>query len=162
MNYDLLIPIVLMLSLVIFGNYGIHLYYKYKRKLLFSRIGNQNFAEAKNIRTEIYAQSKLSASWQFFRSDIILFENKLLILLRNGLINMNQPIIQISKNEKAEKLDGVTKIYVLQKKEYFETKIKINSTQVLLVKADFEINLDFKDKLEELKIVQEFINDKLE
>jgi hypothetical protein len=154
-----------MISFLIFGNYGFHLYYKNKRRLLYKRIGNQNFVEIKNVRTEICAKSKLSFSWQLFMSDIILFENTLLILLRNytlkNLINQNLSIIQISKNRNAEKLDGVGRIYILENKKFIGGKIKINSTQILMIKAEFEVDLDFNDKLDELKVVTEFINDKL-
>jgi len=154
-----------MISFLIFGNYGFHLYYKNKRKLLFKRIGNQNFVEIKNVRTEICAKSKFSFSWQLFMSDIILFENTLLILLRNynlkGLINQNQSIIQISKSRNTEKLDGVGRIYILENNEFNGEKIKINSTQYLMTKAEFEVDLDFKNKLDELKVVTEFMNDKL-
>lgn len=85
-----------MISFLIFGNYGFHLYYKNKRRLLYKRIGNQNFVEIKNVRTEICAKSKLSFSWQLFMSDIILFENTLLILLRN--YTLKNLIKVISKN----------------------------------------------------------------
>ncbi|MEN2412926.1 hypothetical protein [Flavobacterium mesophilum] len=98
-------------------------------------------------------------------SDIILFENTLLILLRNynlkGLINQNQSIIQISKSRNTEKLDGVGRIYILENNEFNGEKIKINSTQYLMTKAEFEVDLDFKNKLDELKVVTEFMNDKL-
>jgi hypothetical protein len=162
---DIFITIAFMLAFVVFGNYGIHLYFKNKRKLLVNRIGGQKFVEVKNIRTEIYAKSKLSISWELFRSDIILFENSLLILLSkqglNGLINQNQSIIQINKNERAEKLDGVERVYVLQNIEYIGTKIKLSYTQHLILKGKCEIKLDFKDTPDELKTVAEFIDSQL-
>ncbi len=150
-----------MFSFLIFGNYGIHLYFKNKRKLLFKEIGNQKYIEIKSINTEIYATSKLSASWQLFVSDIVLFDDKLLIILKKKIFNMNQSIIQISKNEHTNKLNGVSKVYLLEKNESTGSKIKIKSSQYLITKANFEINLNFKDNFNELKVVSEFINDKL-
>lgn len=150
-----------MFSSVFFGNYGIHLYFKNKRKQLYKRIGNQKFIQVKNINTEICATNKLSASWQLFYSDIILFDDKLLVILRKKIFNMNQPIIQISKNSHTEKLDGVSRIYLLEKNESLGNKIKIKSSQYLITKTNFEINLDFNEKMDELNIVSEFINNNL-
>lgn len=161
MNINLIIILSFMLSFLIFGNYGIHLYFKNKRKLLFKKIGHQKFLEIKNIETEIYAAGKLSSSFQLFTCDVILFDEKLLIILRKKIFNMQQSIIQIAKNEYTEKLDGVSKVYLLEKYETSERKIKIKATQHLIVKAHFEINLNFKDNLNELKTVSEFINEKL-
>jgi hypothetical protein len=158
MSTNLFICISFMFSFLIFGNYAIHLYFKNKRKLLFKSIGNQNFVEIKTINTEIFATSNLSLSWALFVSDIIIFDDKLLILLRKKIFNMNQSIIQISKKEHKEKLDGVSKVYLLEKIDFSGNKIKIKSTQYVMMKANFEIKLDFKENLKEQEAVAEFIN----
>ena len=71
----------------------------------------------------------------------------LLILLRNynlkGLINQNQSIIQFTKTVNAKKMNGVGKVYIIEKKEFIENKIQIYSEQNLIVNAKFEILLDF-------------------
>ena len=166
MSTNLISIILLMFSFLFLGNYGIHIYYKNKRKLLFAEIGNQKFIEIKNVNAKIYTKSKVSVSWQFFMSDIILIENTLLILLRNynlkGLINQNQSIIQFTKTVNAKKMNGVGKVYIIEKKEFIENKIQIYSEQNLIVNAKFEILLDFKNRTKESNIVKEYINENLD
>jgi hypothetical protein len=156
----LFLPFILFF---IIGNYGIHLYFKQKRALFFKNIGNRKFREYLNLKTVINATSKISFSLQSFRADVVLFENSLYVLLKNsnlkGLINQNQSILQISRNENIGKFEGISKVYFLEKYEINNNKIKIFSTQNLIVSAKFEIIIDFKDRLEELKIVENYLSE---
>lgn len=156
----LFLPFILFF---IIGNYGIHLYFKQKRTSFFKNIGNRKFREYLNLKTVINATSKISFSLQSFRADVVLFENSLYVLLKNsnlkGLINQNQSILQISRNENIEKFEGISKVYFLEKYEINNNKIKIFSTQNLIVSAKFEIIIDFKDRLEELKIVKNYLSE---
>ncbi len=164
-NKNIILIILVILFLIIIGNYSFYLYYRYRRNLVFNEIVNKNFVEIKNLKTDIYAKSKLSISWQLGMVDIILFDNRLLILFKNyflnKFINMNLAVIQISKNENTRKLEGVSKLYIFQKNENIGTKLKIYTKQIFILKSYLEIDIDFKDKLEELKIVTKFINEEL-
>ena len=163
MSLNCVIIIVVLLSISVIGNYGFHLYYNNKRKQIFNKIGDTKYIQIKGIETEISAKNKFS--WQLYMADIILFDDKLLILFRNyffhKFINMNLAVIQISKNEYAQKLNGVKKVYFLETKDCIGTKIKIKANPLLLIKSSLEINLDFKNRLEELKVVNKFIEEEL-
>ena len=157
--------IKLFLLLILFfmiGNFGIHLYFKQKRTLFFKSIGNIKFRECLNLKNVLNATSKISFSWQSFRAEIILYENSLFVLLRNsnfkGFINQNQSILQISGNKNIEKFEGVSKVYFLEKYQINQNELKLFSTQNLIISAKFEIIIDFKDRLEELKIVENYLS----
>ncbi|MFD2910124.1 hypothetical protein ACFSX9_15445 [Flavobacterium ardleyense] len=157
MSTNLISMLILLIPLGILGNYGVHLYFKNKRKLLFKSIGEKLFVEIKNIDVEMYATNKLGVSSKFFNSDIILFENTLLLLLRNKIINTNSSIMQLSKSDDFDKLEGVGNRFTIGKKEYLTNKIKLISTRYSSPTIVFEVNLEFKAQLEELQVVKEFL-----
>ncbi|NHN24725.1 hypothetical protein FIA58_003465 [Flavobacterium jejuense] len=156
---------IIFLCTFIIGNFGFHFYYKNKRVLLFNEIGNRDYVEIKNIETEIYSSNKMSVTTKFYISEIILFEGNLFILLKKSffgdLIIKNYPIIQISRNENSKKYDGVLRKHVLKKSEFVNTKIRFYTNHQIPIKLTTELELNFANKNKELKIVTEFINEKL-
>ena len=156
---------IIFFAIFIIGNFAINYFYKNKRKQLLDAIGSKDFIQIKNIKTEIYSKGILSVSWRIFISEIILFEDNLFVMLKNsnlgGIITQYQPIIQISRSENSKTYDGVLRNQVLENVEFINTKVRLYSTQQTPIKFSTEIELNFRKKNEELKIVTEFIKEKL-
>lgn len=158
----LAVSFFLMFLFMIIVNYGIHLYYKNKRKTFFEIIGKQNFIEIKNVETGITAKSKVSWSYKYFVSDVVIYENSIFLLLRNyvlyGLINQNQPIIQVSGVANPIQIDGVGRMYQLQKMECKEYEIRMFSEQNRIINATFIITLDLENKHEYIELIKSTLN----
>ena len=156
-----ILGLLLMLSFLFLSNYGIHSYYKRQRKLLFAEIGDRNFIHIKNVDTTIHNKSKVALSMQFLMSDVILFDHTVLILLRSHVMNLNQSILQFSKNLEAKKMSGVGAMWAIEKKAYILNKINISFKHNGIVTTTTEISLGFKNRTE-LNLAREFMNENFE
>jgi hypothetical protein len=162
MNNNLIIGLSVMLVFAIVVNYRFYVFYKNSRKLLFDRIGNQKIIKFENVKAKFYLTNGFSSRWNFFATDIVLFENALLILTRNYRLGRNQAIVQISKSIDKKKIAGVETVFPLEKIEIFENKIRIYSFRKLLVNAKVEITLNFEDRIEDLNFIEKYINENLD
>lgn len=96
---------------------------------------------------------------------IILFEDSIFILLKisylGGLVNLYRPIIQISINENSKTYNGVLRNHQLVRVVYRNYKIKLHTIIEKPIKFTTEIELNFKNKNQELNTVKEFIKEKV-
>lgn len=86
-----------LVSLVVLGNYLIHIYYKKKQKVVEREI--QNLKHEKILGVELTQEWNLG--FRYNKADLILLENQLIMYLYNynfkGYIKQAQPIILLYK-----------------------------------------------------------------
>lgn len=70
-----------MLCFVIFGNFGIHLYYKKKHEKFLESLKGRNYTLFKKLDMEMESSSTLSFSYQFNKADVIILDNEIFLLL---------------------------------------------------------------------------------
>lgn len=92
-----LIIFSVLISLVVLGNYLIHMYYKGKQKVVELEI--QNLKHEKILGVELTQEWNLG--FRYNKADLILLENQLIIYVYNynfkGYIKQAQPIILLYK-----------------------------------------------------------------
>ncbi|MFP3595282.1 hypothetical protein [Chryseobacterium sp. SIMBA_029] len=87
-----------MFCFFIFGNLGIHLYYKKMHQKLIESLKGKNYILFKNVDMEMDSSGKLAFSYQRNKADIIILDNEIFILLFNKPLRQAQPILQISNS----------------------------------------------------------------
>jgi hypothetical protein len=87
-----------MICFFIFGNLGIHLYYKKQHERFLDSLKGKNFTLIKNLDMEMESSGKLGYRYQFNKSDVVILENEIFLLLFNKPLRQAQPILQISNS----------------------------------------------------------------
>lgn len=107
---NLIIIGIIMLFWVVFGNLGIHHYYKKKREKVIANLNGINYKMIYNVVTHISGKSRLSLSYQRKKSDVVFYENNILILPYNAtkLFKQYQPSLQYSFSTAENKIDGIS------------------------------------------------------
>ena len=72
---NLIMIIILMLSFFIFGNYGIHLFFKKRKQNLILNLNGIEYDLIEKVKAYVTGKSRISYSWRVMRADII-FYNK--------------------------------------------------------------------------------------
>lgn len=88
-----------ILCFAIFGNFGIHLYYKKKHENFLNSLKGKNYTFFKKIDMEMESSTKLSFSYQFNKSDVIILDDQIFLLLFTKPFRGAQPILQVSNND---------------------------------------------------------------
>lgn len=107
-----------MLCFVIFGNFGIHLYYKKKHEKFLESLKGRNYTLFKKLDMEMESSSTLSFSYQFNKADVIILDNEIFLLLFTKPFRGAQPILQISNSDE-------NFLYV-SRKTPFDSKFMVN------------------------------------
>ncbi|TBM98524.1 hypothetical protein EYD45_16385 [Hyunsoonleella flava] len=118
---------IIMFSWVVFGNLGIHLYFKKKREKVIENLNGINHKIANNIVTHISGKSRLNISYQRKKSDVVFYENNILILPYNAtkLFKQYQPSLQYSFSKTENKIDGISTQIRIENLMQKENKIKL-------------------------------------
>ncbi len=125
---NLIIIVIVMLSWVVFGNLGIHLYFKKKRENVIENLNGINYEMINNIVTHISKKNRFSISYQRKKSDVVFYENNILILPYNAtkLFKQYQPSLQYSFSKTEKKIDGISTTIEIESIMQKENKIKLS------------------------------------
>lgn len=148
-----------MVSFFIFGNLGIHLYYKKKHEIFLDSLKGKDFTLIKNLDMEMESSGKIGYRYQFNKSDVVILENEIFLLLFNKPIKQAQPILQISNSNFVS--DNISKKITFDSKFRVQGKLRIQGTfgkgitsekyKIFLDfnKTDFDLNVIFESCLNE-------------
>jgi hypothetical protein len=154
-----LIPIgIIMFSWVVFGNLGIHYYYKKKREKALASLNGIKYKIANNVTTHISGKSRLSISYQIKKSDVVFYENNILILPYNAtkLFKQYQPSMQYSFSNKENKIDGISTQIRIENLMQKENKIKLFHKGIGgILNGKMETELEFPSNETDLKVIIE-------
>lgn len=129
----------------IFGNLGIHLYYKKQHEKFLDSLKGENFTLIKNLDMEMESSAKLGYSYQFNKSDVVILENEIFLLLFNKPLRQAQPILHISNSNAI--FPGISRKMSFESKFRVQGKLRIKgSFGEGIIKGNFKIFLDFNDK----------------
>ncbi|MFZ4928677.1 hypothetical protein [Chryseobacterium sp. Mn2064] len=87
-----------IICFVIFGNLGIHLYYKRKHKDFIESLKGKKYTLFKKLNMEMESIGKVGFKYQFNTADVVFLDDSIFILLSVRPFGMAQPILQISNN----------------------------------------------------------------
>lgn len=131
-----------MISFFIFGNLGIHLFYKKKHEKFLDSLKGKNFTLIKNLNMEMESSGKLGYKYQFNKSDVVILENEIFLLLFNKPLRQAQPILQISNSNFA--YDNISKKISFDSKFRVQGKLRIQGTFGKgIASGKYKIFLDF-------------------
>lgn len=155
---NLIMIIILMLSFFIFGNYGIHLFFKKRKQNLILNLNGIEYDLIEKVKAYVTGKSRISYSWRVMRADIIFYNKNIVVIPYNyhlkGLIRQYQPILQYTFDNK--KLKGVSSLMQIDKIEKEGRKITLNYRVTdNFVKGQMKTELDLSKKNIDLnKIIQ--------
>ncbi|MBW7674572.1 hypothetical protein [Chryseobacterium chendengshani] len=131
-----------MISFFIFGNLGIHLFYKKKHKKFLDSLKGKNFTLIKNLNMEMESSGKLGSSYQFNKSHVVILENEIFLLLFSKPFKQAQPILQISNSNIV--YDNISKKISFDSKFRVQGKLRIQGTFGKgITSGKYKIFLDF-------------------
>lgn len=160
MPHKFITIVVFMISFVIIGNYGIHLFFKIKRQKVFADLKDIEYDYFENLKTYIEGKSRISYSWRVMSSDVIMYENNIIIIpyikrFKRGL-KQYQPILQYSFDSDSKKLDGITSHNNSSQMKIDDGRVFLNSTLTdKVLNAKTELELDFSEQKVDLKRLSE-------
>jgi hypothetical protein len=107
-----------MLCFAIFGNLGIHLYYKRKHENFLRTLKGKNYTLFQKLDMEMESSTKLSFSYQFNKTDVIILDNEIFLLIFTKPFKQAQPILQISNSNEI--------FPFVSRKIPFDSKFRVN------------------------------------
>jgi hypothetical protein len=134
-----------MIFLFIFGNLGIHYYYKNKHQELIKSLKGKNYKLISKVNMTMESSAKIAFSYQRNKADVIFLGDEIFLLLFSKPFPQAQPILQISNNDKSfsnisKKISFNSKFNLLGK-----LRIKGNFGQGI-TSGNYTIFLDFTGK----------------
>lgn len=134
-----------MISFVVFGNLGIHYYYKNKHKNLIQSLKGRDYQIIYKVNMNMESSAKFGFSYQLNKADVIILDDEIFLLIYNKPFLQAQPILQISNSEKSfsnisKKISFLSKFNVRGK-----LRIKGNFDQGITL-GNYTIFLDFNGK----------------
>ncbi len=134
-----------MLSFFIFGNLGIHFYFKRKHKQFLESLEGKDFILIEKVNMEMTSFGKLSFRHQFSKADVIILKDEIFFLIFNKPFPQAQPILQIS---------NTNNIFPhVSKKIRFDSKFRENGKLRIkgsfgegITSGEYKILLDFNNK----------------
>ena len=145
-----------MFSWVVFGNLGIHHYYKKKREKVLTSLNGRKYEIAKNVDTYISGKSRLSISYQRKKSDVVFYENNILILPYNEtkLFKQYQPSVQYSFSPTENKVNGISTLIRIENVMQKGNRIKfIHKGIGGILNGKMETELEFPPNETDLKVI---------
>lgn len=131
-----------MICFFIFGNLGIHLYYKKKHEKFLDFLKGKDFALFKNLDMEMESFGKLGYRYQYNKSDVVILDNEIFLLLFNKPLRQAQPILQISNSNII--FDQITKKIPFDSKFRVQDKLRIQGNfGEGIASGKYKIFLDF-------------------
>jgi len=140
-----------MFLFFLFGNYGIHLFFKNRKQKLILSLKDSDYKIIYKVKTYVTGKSKISYSWRKMRSDLILMEKNLIIIPYNynlrGLIKQYQPILQYSFDSNYKNYSGVSWLMLVDSVEKKDNKIILTyRVRDNFIKSITITELDFSEK----------------
>lgn len=154
----IIIPVVIIIGLIIYGNYRIHKYFNKKQEVLFRDLSNYNHHTFRNITMKTFGKSPLGNKSRLFIAHVIFIEKSIIVVPHHTnakrKIVQSQPILQFTTHGESKKLQGISFYQKLDRLSIEENKLilaYVRTDQVMNVKAN--VQLDFERKEDQLKIV---------
>lgn len=134
-----------MIFLFIFGNLGIHYYYKNKHKELIKSLKGKNYKLISKVSMTMESSGKIAFSHQRNKADVIFLDDEIFLLLFNKPFPQAQPILQISNSDKS--FSNISKKISFNSKFNVRGKLRIKGNFSQRITAgNYTIFLDFKGK----------------
>ncbi|GAB0156982.1 hypothetical protein CHRYSEOSP005_22500 [Chryseobacterium sp. Alg-005] len=134
-----------MLCFFVFGNLGIHLYFKKKHQQFLESLKGKEFIWIKSINMEMESSGKLGYRYLFNKADVVILDDEIFLLIFNKPIRQAQPILQISNTHNI--FPYVSKKIAFDSKFIEKGKLKIKgSFGAGLTSGKYTVFLNFNNK----------------
>ncbi len=134
-----------MIFFFVFGNLGIHYYYKNKHKDFIQSLKGRGYKIIRKVDMNMESSAKFGFSYQLNKADVIFLEDEIFLLLFNKPFLQAQPILQISNSDGS--FSNISKKISFNSKFNMRGKLRIKgSFGQGITSGNYTIFLDFKGK----------------
>ena len=150
----------LIIGFVYYGNYRINKHFASKQEILFRDLLNYDHHVFRNITMKTFGRTPLGKRSRLFISHVAFIENSVVVIphktnSRRELVQC-QPLLQFMLSDKPKKLAGISFYQRLNQLSLKETTLILEYVRTdQLVNVDVRVELDFRSRGNQLKIILE-------
>jgi hypothetical protein len=140
---EILFTIIVMLSLVVIGNFYIHFYFKKKHELFLLELKEITHETFKNIHLTMEYTSKLSFTTQWTIADVVFTKNNIFILQRQRFFNQYGSVLRFSNDIECFHSDAVRQTFSINDYQITNDKLVLFSNKMFAMKVKIKATIPF-------------------